>query len=97
MGWTAGGKRRRESREQLGGAQAAQPVVLLRGMHVERRDGYEQPETKCGVFLGQNPPLPLIPEQLRTMYCAQNDMTLFFLVSWLHFDAIYIMCIAAHK
>jgi hypothetical protein len=41
MGWTAGGRRRRESREQLGGTQAAQPVVLLRGRHVERRDGYK--------------------------------------------------------
>jgi hypothetical protein len=42
MGWTAGGRRKRESREQLL-APRLQPVVLLqRGMHVEHRDGYKQ-------------------------------------------------------
>jgi hypothetical protein len=45
MGWTAGGRRKRDSREQLL-APRLQPVVLLRDMHVERRDGYEHlPQT----------------------------------------------------
>jgi hypothetical protein len=41
MGWTAGGRRKSEIREQLL-APRLKPVVLLRGMHVERRDGYKQ-------------------------------------------------------
>jgi hypothetical protein len=45
MGWTAGGRRKRQSREQLL-APRLHPVVLLRGMHVELRDGYKHlPQT----------------------------------------------------
>jgi hypothetical protein len=45
MGWMAGVRRKRESREQLL-APRLQPVVLMRGMLMERRDGYEHlPQT----------------------------------------------------